>query len=100
MKDPNEAKEMLTIETFGEIMDEFLKTSHVQMLIDIPEGTIEPEITDNIGMGGVMQFYILLTAIVPIYKNMLIPLLDPAKKEDFIDSILGLLKEDLMEAAE
>ena len=59
----------LNIDTFGEIMDDFIEKNHIQMLIDIPEGTNEPQIKDNAQLGGVVQFYILLTAMKPIYKD-------------------------------
>ena len=42
-------QEELTLEKFGEIMDEFLKNNEIRMLITLPEGTVEPQIQDNIG---------------------------------------------------
>lgn len=88
------------IDTFGEIMDEFLERNPVQMLIELPEGTIEPVISDNIGMGGVVQLYILSKAICPIYKEIYDLLLDHSKHEEFIDEILALVKRDLMDVEE
>ena len=37
----------MDLEKFGEIIDNFLKENHVQMLIDMPEGTIEPIVKDK-----------------------------------------------------
>ena len=85
----------LSIDTFGEIVDNFLKKTHVQMLIEMPEGTIEPEIDD-----GVVQFYILLQALKPIYKSIHDDILDHSKHEHFIDTLLALVKKDLMDVAE
>ena len=79
----------LNIDTFGEIMDDFIEKNHIQMLIDIPEGTNEPQIKDNAQLGGVVQFYILLDK-----------LLDHSRHEDFIDGILQVVKNELMEVAE
>lgn len=87
------------IDTFGEIMDEFLKRAPVQMLIEMPEGTIEPEITDNVGLGGVVQFYILLRTLCPIYKEIHDTLLDHSRHEQFIDGLLAVIKSDLMDVA-
>lgn len=53
----------MDLEKFGEIIDNFLKENHVQMLIEMPEGTLEPIVKDNIGAGAVMKFYFLLNAI-------------------------------------
>lgn len=89
----------LNIDTFGEIMDEFLKRAPVQMLIEMPEGTIEPEITDNVGLGSVVQFYILLQALCPIYKEIHDTLLDHSRHEQFIDDLLAVIKSDLMDVA-
>ena len=90
----------LSFDTFGEIIDNFLKKAHVQMLIEMPEGTIEPEIDDNVGLGGVVQFYILLQALKPIYKSIHDDILDHSKHEHFIDALLALVKKDLMDVAE
>ena len=53
----------MDIDKFGEIIDEFLKVNHVQMLIDMPEGTEDVTIKDNVGMGPTVHFYILLQAL-------------------------------------
>lgn len=90
----------LNIDTFGEIMDDFIEKNHIQMLIDIPEGTNEPQIKDNAQLGGVVQFYILLSAMKPIYKDIHDRLLDHSRHEDFIDGILQVVKNELMEVAE
>ena len=90
-------KKTLDIETFGEIMDDLIKENHVQLLVDMPEGTNEPEIKDNIGLGGTVQFYILLAAMKPVFKNIHDHILDHDKTEDFVDAVLDIVKEDLME---
>lgn len=60
----------LNMDTFGEIMDKFVKDAHVQLLIDMPEGTTKAKLKDNTGMGAVMQFYIILNAVEQIYQDM------------------------------
>lgn len=90
----------MNIDEFGKIMDEYLKKNHIQMLIDIPEGTNEPQIQDNAQLGGVVQFYILLTAMKPIYKYMCDNLLERSESEKFIDGILAIVKTELMSVGE
>lgn len=93
----NKTNEELTIEKFGEIMDDFLKSNEINMLITLPEGTEEPKISDNTGMGCVVQFYILLAAIPAVFKTMFETMgLDENKKESLINGMLELVKGELM----
>lgn len=91
----------MDLEKFGEIIDNFLKENHVQMLIEMPEGTLDPIVKDNIGAGSVMKFYFLLNAISAIGKEMKkdmdIPSDDRDGWEEVVDRILYLVKNDLME---
>lgn len=94
----------LDIDTFGEIMDKFMEDNPIQMLIEMPEGTIEPEIADNARMGSVIQFYILLHALEKVASEMikvqLKGMLDPTKTGDMIDGMLGLVKISIMSRLE
>lgn len=93
----------LNIDTFGEIIDNFLKENPVQILITMGNGTLDPDIKDNTGLGVVGSFYILLHAIAKAMNDLLDmqdkngdTLLDPRKKEQLVDGILELVKEELM----
>ena len=90
----------LTAEKFGDFMDELIESTHVQMLIDMPEGTHEPTIRDNLGFGGTVQFYILLNAMKPVFKDICDNIIDIDKAEGFVDGVLELVKADLMEVVE
>lgn len=90
----------LTIETFGEIMDDFLKKNHIRVVIDIPEGTNDPEIRDNTGLGVAVWFYILLAAMAKVIGELEAKIIDPDKKEAFIDSCLAMVKSELMQRTE
>ena len=85
---------------FGEIIDNFLKENHVQMLIDMPEGTLDPIVKDNIGAGAVMKFYFLLNALSTVGKEMKkdmgISSDDTEEWEKVVDGIMELVKNDLM----
>lgn len=88
----------LDLDSFGEIMDKFILENEVGMSIIMPEGTIEPEIQDNIGVGPVMQFYIVLNALVYITKNVTDLMgIEKDAREDMVDGILGLVKKAIME---
>ena len=88
----------LDLDSFGEIMDKFILENEVGMSIIMPEGTIEPEIHDNTGMGPVMQFYIVLNALSRIVtETMDLMGIDKDAREDLVDGILDLVKRDIME---
>ena len=44
----------MDLDTFGAIMDGVIKDNHVQLLVDMPEGTTEATLKDNTQMGAVM----------------------------------------------
>lgn len=85
----------LNLDTFGEIMDMFINDAHVQLLIDMPEGTTEARLKDNTGMGSVMQFYIILNAVEAIYKDMVKTMELDDSDDTLIDSLLDLLKQSI-----
>lgn len=88
----------LDLDSFGEIMDKFILENEVGMSIIMPEGTIEPEIQDNTGMGPVMQFYIVLNAFSRIVtETMDLIGIEKDAREDLVDGILDLVKKDIME---
>lgn len=93
----------MNIDQFGEIMDKFIKDAPIQMLIQAPEGKDEFEVKDNTGMGPVMQFYIMLNAIKPIYEAML-ELFDETVRsegsEKLVDSLLDLIRKELLREEE
>lgn len=91
----------MNLDKFGEIIDNFLKENHIQMLIDIPEGTINPAVEDNTGLGAVIKFYVLLNALVSVCKEMKrdmgIPDGYTKDWERTLDGILNLVKKELLE---
>ena len=88
----------LDLDSFGEIMEKFILENEVGMSIIMPEGTIEPEIQDNTGMGPVTQFYIVLNALSRIVtETMDLMEIEKDAREDLVDGILDLVKQDIME---
>ena len=60
----------LDIDTFGEIMDRFIRESACALLVHKEEGENEFHV-QGVGCGAVTDFYILLNAIGPLYEKML-----------------------------
>ena len=89
----------MDLDKFGEIIGNFLKDNDVSMLINIPDGTLDPIIKDNVGMGSVIRFYILLIALESIGKQLKsdMGITSQEKWEGAIGGILKLVKKDLME---
>lgn len=58
------------LDKFWEIMDDFLQKNKIRMMITLPEGSIEPVVKDNVGLGSVVHFYILLTSIGTVCEQM------------------------------
>ncbi len=91
----------LTLDSFGEIIDGFLKENEIQMLLTMPEGSDDLQIMDNTGMGCVVQFYILLNAIKPIIADLQKQGgIDPKSSEweKVVDTLLGMVKREVMDA--
>ena len=88
----------LDLDSFGEIMDKFILDNDISLLINMPAGTIEPEIQDNTGMGPVMQFYILLDGLSRIVtETMDLMGIEKDAREGLVDGILDLGNRDSVE---
>lgn len=102
-EDRQKEAEAMTAEKFGEIMDEFLRKVHVQMLLDSPEGTQEVGISSNLEELGptVELFFTIMAAKACIVRLM--KMWGGKESLDIngaIDGILKMLKTDLLEAVE
>ena len=86
----------LDLDTFGDIMNEFIEENHIWMIVDMPEGTQEVKIKDNAGAGPAVQFYILLQALATTYRGFR-DILDEKMEESFINQTLEMVKEALLE---
>lgn len=87
----------LDIDRFGEIIDEALKKSEVQLLVTLPAGTLEAETDSNVEGGPVMDFYILLNALKTVVRNV-VTIMDPDPERigSMYDELFAILKHDLM----
>lgn len=90
----------LDLDSFGETIDRFLKENEVQMLLTLPEGTLDIQVMDNTGLGSVVRFYILLNAIGPICGAMLKDMGIDGKSKEWektVDTLLGMVKKEILE---
>lgn len=84
------------IDTFGAIIDKHLKKNEIKMLIEIPEGTMEPEITSSFGI-ATMDLYILLHAMRKTLAQVMIDgNVDPDNKGEMISAMIDMIKADLI----
>ena len=89
--------EGLTIEKFGKIVDDFLNDNHIQMIIEMIEGTRKAIIEDNTDMGSVIQFYILMHGMAQCMDRMMDDMeIEKERKPEMIDGILEILKNELL----
>lgn len=93
----------LDLDSFGEIMDQFLKDNEIQMLLTMEKGTLDVSVEDNVLMGSVVRFYILLNAIRPICDSMRKDMgIDGNSPEwaEVVDVLLQLVKEEMLGGGE
>lgn len=92
--------EHLDLNTFGKMVDEALEGMDVKLLVEMPEGTQDATVTSNV-QAGVLEFYVMLAAIVPLWQKMMGEVGGEEalrSKEELVDSILAMVKAELMEA--
>lgn len=88
------------LDKFGEIMDDFLKKNEIRMLITLPEGSIEPVVEDNVGIGSTVHFYILLNSIGAVCEQMQKDMgIDKASAEwaNVVHVLLKMVKDEILE---
>ena len=85
----------MTFEQFGDIMDKFLEENHVRMVVDMPEGTQEVTIEDDIGLGPVIHFYILLLALTTTFHEFE-EILNLERVDEFVDEMLRMVRDEIL----
>lgn len=82
----------MDIDKFGQMMDDIIKEAEINLLITMPEGTMDVTIKDSLGCGNVPQLYILCHAFERVLTDLCDPEkfgLDPEKIGDVLDGILN-----------
>lgn len=88
------------IEEFGKAIDNILEESDVRMVVRLPEGSMEATVMSPFTQeyGPVLDFYILLHGLTAVVSDLMsMGVVDPDKEEDMIDSILELVKADILQ---
>lgn len=88
----------LNIDEFGKIIDKQIREDDVKLLIELPEGSMDPEIKSVYGI-PVIDLYIMIHALKKVITDLFKQgeLLDPDKKGDFLDGILDMIKGEILE---
>ncbi len=89
----------LTLDSFGEIIDNFLKENEIHMLLTLPEGSLDVQAEDNTGLGSTVQFYILLNTIKSIAGDMQKDMgIDPKSHEweQVVDTLLKMVRDEVL----
>ena len=88
-------KDLLGAVTKG--IDRMLTENEVQMLITLPEGTEEAK-TESPFNNPVLDFFILTKAISGKLTELFnMQIMDETKKEDFLDSLMEIMKQEILE---
>lgn len=89
----------MDLDKFGKAIDNYLKDNNIAMLIKVPEGTLDPVVKDNTGMGSVIKFYILILALKTICKEVRsdMSITSQEQWERVIAGILDLVRRNLVE---
>ena len=92
----------LDIDSFGEIIDSYIKEEHTGLLIDFPEGTKTPVLKCTAGPSSTIQFYMMLHAAPVLIKQMIEEIdLDPKRIESLVDSIYrDVIRPSILDALE
>ena len=89
----------IDLDTFGEIMDDFIHKNKLGLMVLKEADSDDWEVT-GVGKGAVMDFYIFLNALEPIYLAMLEQMEGRMDAEKLAESLSDLMKECMITAAE
>lgn len=90
----------LNLDKFGEIMDDFLKKNEIRMMVTLPEGSIEPVVKDNVGLGSTVHFYIMLNSIGTVCEQMQKDMgidKNSAERANVVHVLLKMVEAELLE---
>lgn len=88
------------IDMFGAAIDDILEEADVRMVVRLPEGSMEAKVMSPFTQeyGPVLDFYILLHGLTAVVSDLMsMRIVDPDKEEYMIDSILELVKAEILQ---
>lgn len=88
----------LDLETFGEIMDDFIRDNDVKMLIELPKGTEEATVTCT--DVSTIDFFVLLAAIRPVFVRVIGDMGGPEAidAEGVLDGMWEIIRGECLES--
>ena len=89
----------LNLDSFGKIMDEFIEQSKCGLAVTKEAGETEWTV-HGAGCGAVMDFYIFLNALEPIYLDMLDQMGGKMDPEMLADALCEEVKKSLVAAVD
>ena len=92
------AQKHLDLDTFGEVMDKFIHENKVGIMV-LKEANSDDWKVTGMEMGAVMDFYIMLNALQPIYLNMLEQMHGEMDAVKLAEALADLMKKDMIAAA-
>lgn len=91
----------MEIDEFGEKIDGFLISNEIRICIKFPRGSLDPEMKGNITDSPIIYFYLFLHVMRKVFKDFLaLKGVNTERKEDIIDGLLEMLKEDILKEEE
>ena len=69
-RNKGDIEKKLDLDSFGKIMDEFIEKSRIGLLVTKTENSKKWKV-EGVGCGAVMDFYVLLNAMEPIFVQMI-----------------------------
>ena len=87
----------LDLDSFGQIIDDFLKESDCAILIQSPKNSDDVHVEDNLGIGPVGTLYFLLKCIVPVSQDIVRITGSDWEAEKLAAALAGLVRADVLE---
>lgn len=94
-----EKKKELNLDTFGEIMDEFIQESACGLVIHKEEGADFFQV-EGAGCGAVVDFYIFMNALPDMFRRMLEEMggKGEVKVEQLAETLADMLRQEMIKA--
>ncbi len=89
----------LNMDSFEEIINDFLTENEVHMLLTMPKGTQDVTVQSNTALGSVVHFFFILKAITPICKAIQEQMGIEPDSEDWarvLDTMLTMVRREIL----
>ena len=94
-----EMRKTFDLDAFGDVMDRFIRKSAVGLLV-CKEENEEDWTVQGVGCGSVVDFYVMINALQPIFLQMLRDMKGQIEPALLATSLCNVLRDSLVKAAE